>query len=418
MKSLFSLILALLLLFAPASRAESDLRAENAALRAEVERLTARLELYADPTVIAVFDGGCVTYDDIREDYEMFVSFYSLFDIDISQSPDDLMALQLTLIDDCIERKLLDAYVERENIVLLSPEAEDAVLAEADAAYESALNEMLAYFDAEEALDAQAQAEQTLEEIGSSRQEIRAAYLDEARQAAAVALITADITVSEDEIRACYEEKLSEDQEYYTSFPGEFAWADEFGFSLWVPEGFRLARAVRIPFSEAQQAAYDEILIKSYETDDAAARSDLARQMDAIYEQLLPEAEAVYARLQAGESFETLRAEFAEDSALLGSLAAPEGFLVSASSWEQFSTDEILALSSPGEVTGPLRCDSGYILCEYFAPVASGPVSYAEAYDAVKELALSTKRAQAYEDAVRQWREDARIEYLLNRLNG
>ena len=70
MKKLLALVLSLLLLFSAAAEsttAESvdALKAEIARLRAELETLQARLDLYRDPSVVAIFDGGFITFDEL-----------------------------------------------------------------------------------------------------------------------------------------------------------------------------------------------------------------------------------------------------------------------------------------------------------------------------------------------------------------
>lgn len=381
------------------------LTAENEALRAQIDRLNERIPAYANPITVAVFDGGFVTFDEIYDDYQMILEVMSIFGEDFESDPNSVRDIQKSLIDEKIAFKLLTLHAEETGGPLLTEEEETSFLAEARRAYAEILEEI----SRDDAGDAMSDI--------YSEEEFVSIQLDEIRMTNAIERLSRDVTVSEDEIRAFYDEKLSADKEYYTEYPDEYAFLAPTEMSLWIPEGYRVARAILVSFTEEQQTAYDNLLLKSYDAEDEETLLELDAQMEAILSELLPEAEAVAARLNAGESFDSVRSEFAENAVKLGEMGTLEGGLVNAGSWD-IAAEAVLALTKPGQITAPVPCNYGFVIAEYREDVASRALSFEETAEEMERLALQEKQT-AYVDAlILEWMEKSHVDYLLDRLNG
>ena len=201
MKKLLALVLSLLLLFSAAAEsttAESvdALKAEIAQLRAELETLQARLDLYRDPSVVAIFDGGFITFDEAYDEYQYLVELYAMFyGEDLNALTDEAREVQLDLLQQMIAEKLVNAHLEAEGVQLLTDEETAALRAQAAEAYEIHKSQ-------------EPEDDTTLEEFTE-------AYLNEAMSNAALEYVAGDVTVTDEDVRALYDESLARDKEYY-----------------------------------------------------------------------------------------------------------------------------------------------------------------------------------------------------------
>lgn len=424
MKKLYAWFLILAMLLASFAQAEATaidteaLLAENETLKARVSKLESRLNDYADPDVIAVFDGGHVTFGEVYMDYMSVLSTYSLFfEQDIANDPALRMDVQKMLIDDVIRSRLIALHAEMNGISLLSAEQEAQLIADADNAYNDILNDYTAIFLENSSVDdAIAQATISLENENITPENMRELYLNEARMENACLLFTEDVTVSDDEVRSCYDMYLAEQKEYYTQYPAEFAWHNAGEVTIWAPEGYRIARAILVPFTDEEQAAYDELLTRFYDATDENELESIQTEMDRIYAAMAPRADAVCARLAAGEPFDALMNEFAGANEALGDMGAAEGFLVSKDSWGAIA-EAVMSIEKIGGISEPSEYSEGMAIYEYYADVPSGNVPYESVYEQIRDSALSDKRAAAFDKMLNDWMAEADIAYLLNRMD-
>ena len=208
MKKLLALVLSRLLLFSAAAEsttAESvdALKAEIARLRAELETIQARLDLSRDPSVVAIFDGGFITFDEAYDEYQYLVELYAMFyGEDLNALTDEAREVQLDLLRQMVAEKLVNAHLEAEGVQLLTDEETAALRAQAAEAYEIHKSQ-------------EPEDDTTLEEFTE-------AYLNEAMSNAALEYVAGDVTVTDEDVRALYDEALENDREYYEANPQDY----------------------------------------------------------------------------------------------------------------------------------------------------------------------------------------------------
>ena len=418
MKKILSVILICLMLCVYAEEDIEALRRENAALKEENARLTRLVEASRDPSVIAVFDGGTVRFDEVYELYSqaeaMFVELAEIMGEDYS-AYDDAYEMQIEITRNLAESKILDRYIADNGIVLLTDEQLRQAEAQGREEYALTLEETILYY-LEEGLDAEAAeaaAKEELIEQSGSEEDCIEARINAARSEALVDLLAGDIVVTDEDLQAEYEARLASDREYYRLYPEDYA-IEEIYFPhsvTYIPEGYRRARLLLIPFDAEAMALYDTLFILPTEPDQEA--------IDALFEALLPEAEAVCARLEAGESFDALLSEYPAGMEYMAELCTESGFCVCPGCYliSNEAVDAVLALTRPGETTAPVRTDWGWGILEYTADLPSGPVAMEDVRDSLYESAYESARLSAYEDAVLRICEDAGIVYFFDRLN-
>lgn len=417
MKKILSVILICLMLCVCAEEDIEALRRENAALKEENARLTRLIEAYRDNSVIAVFDGGTVRFEEVYELYSqaeaMFVELAEFMGEDYSVY-DDAYEMQIEITRNLAESKILDRYIADNGIVLLTAEQLREAEAQGREEYALTLEETILYY-MEEGFDAEAAeaaAKQELIEQACTEEDCIETRVNAARSEALVDLLVGDIVVTDEDLQAEYEARLAFDQVYYSLYPEDYA-AEEIYYLrsvTYIPEGYRRARLLLIPFDAESMALYDTLFV-SPEPDQAA--------IDALFEALLPEAEAVCARLEAGESFDALLAEYPAGAEYMPELCTENGFCVCPGCYliSSEAVDAVLALTRPGQTTAPVRTDWGWGILEYTADLPSGPVPMEDVRDSLYESAYESVRLAAYEDAVLRICEEAGIVYFFERLN-
>ena len=313
MKRYFALFLALCMLLGGLAGAETEidykaeyerLLLENEELRTELARLGALLAEEESSgevsdgwtsNVIASFDGGTVTFEEVYVAYAEAVDYYfgmlAEFGIEPDLTPEDTLQMQIDLASELADDKIINNYLAENGLTLLS-EDEIAVITElTEEEYAAMYAEALEYFTGI-GLDAAGAAQtvkQYFKESGLTLQEMLDERLSDAQQDALTDLLAGEVEVTEEEIQKNYRALLESDREYYTEYPEEYGFDALYAETAiaWIPEGYRRVRAIVIPFGEEAMNAYDALYsVGQTESEEA----------DALFDALMPEAERVYAR--------------------------------------------------------------------------------------------------------------------------
>ena len=141
-------------------------------------------------------------------------------------------------------------------------------------------------------------------------------------------------------------------------------------------------------------------------------RQEKAAQLQTTLDEALDlhadELTEIYARLDAGESFSTLMAEYSQDTQM-----PKEGYMVCATSviWAFAFRDAAMALKHIGEVGKPVTTSAGVHILEYTSDAPSGAVALeGDLKNDVTALALRTKQYDVLEGFIQQWQADYEIE--------
>ena len=229
------------------------------------------------------------------------------------------------------------------------------------------------------------------------------------------------MTVTDEDVRALYDESLARDKEYYEANPQDYGFEALYGDSpiTWIPEGYRRVRLLLVPFDDELSAKYDEYLIAEYDAIDDAAIAAAQQGKTDVLALLKPQAEAVRARLDAGETFEALLAEYNTGAEQMGETGEAQGFALSADSLYFSDTIEAaaMALKAPGDVSDAVPCDWGYVFIEYMNDIPSGPVAFENLRETFAQNARTDALYRQYDEKVAQWLEASNPEYFPDRMN-
>ena len=249
-----------------------------------------------------------------------------------------------------------------------------------------------------------------------------------------------DVTVTEEEFLRELSQRRTATQALYEEDPDAFCQLIESGEGYYhYPASFRRIKHIFLP---ADAIAYDQLKtdlkktnnyiidlnyrIATAATSDEAARlkdkkaaaeeklADLQTQWDATAaqsEQVIQQAQAaaadIYDRLKAGESIDTLVAEYSQDTEM------PEGgYVVCDGRKLPFREFIVRSLTLPcvGSATRLIVADDGYHILYFAEDLSNDWASLRNNRADLQAEMLAQKRQQAADDAIAQWIEEADIQ--------
>ena len=393
-------------------------------LWAEDGLLSGMLEEDGEPVVVAEFDGGQLLSTEVIPEYndQLTTQVFDGYNADeVSES-----VLQTVL-----------TYMASEKIVMLKAQElgldqlTDEDLKEIDAEAEGIYQEQVTYYMA------------FVAEPGMSQDEIRTAamaYMAKDQGGITKESIVEDlkktwpvhkfynytvkdITVTEDEIKAHYDEELAEQKEVFARSPEEFEYAHVNGDTvLYNLDGYHAVRDLLIAFDTPEDADKAADLLDQLDQIDAQKDPDrygaVQAQLDELYAPLEQKAQEVVAKYQAGEDFLALADAYGSDDAMRTEPVRSQGYYLSDESF-LYSTEFVqgsMMLSEPGQLSTPLRSPSGVHLVQYVNAVPAGEVPLADVRDAMEAAALEQKRDAYYQSETEKMLEAANVRYYPERL--
>ncbi len=385
--------------------------------------LNGTLSESGDPVVVAEFDGGQLMSTEVIPEFndQLTTQIFSGYSADeVSDSVLQSVLTELTA------KKLVETRAAELGLDKLTDEEEQAIQAQAQAEYKSQIAYYTAFVDktgkTPEQIDADAEqymredAHVTVESIAARlRGELPAKkYRD---------YVCKDITVTDEEVQAHYDERLAEQKESFTQYPEEYEYAHIDGQTiLYNPEGYRAVRNLLLPFETEEDAEKAAALFDQLEPLDPLEDADRINAIDAelapLFAPLEQKAAEIVEKLKNGARFSDLLEQYGEDAAMAAEPLRSQGYYISDHSY-LFSTEFVqgaMILETPGQVSAPLRSVNGLHLVEYLRNVTPGEVPLADVADAMRAEALKTRQDAYYEEHVDNLLDQANVKYYPERL--
>lgn len=418
LKRIIALGMALILLTAPAL-GESDQTAELEARIAELEAENAELrELLSQEEsgrlLAARFNGGVITVSEAKAEYDYLAYYYE----ELGMDPDDY--------EDVIKNEVLNNLTEDAILVLKAqelgvyePSAEEE--AEIRQRAEESLNEMIEYylaFQADPALsdeENRAAVEEFLAGEGTTLESLMESLTSQGWRDRLYEAVTADFSVTDEQLRAYYDEACATAELTYTADPQSYETDRLNGEAVfWNPEGYRRVKRVLIAFSDENAARMAELNAQIEETGDQETISAALAEIETIYRSLDTIVAEVQGRIEAGDDFNLLIDEYGADPYMASGTGREDGYYVSVGS-QQLDPDFVaaaMALNEPGDISEPIECAEGVYILRYEGDVTPGAVDYETflADETMRANVEESLRSAYYNETVEQWLAEAEIE--------
>ena len=418
LKRIIALGMALILLTVPAlgeSGQVAELEARIAELEAENAELRELLSQEESARLLAArFNGGVITVSEAKAEYDYLAYYYE----QLGMNPDDY--------EDVIKNEVLNNLTEDAILVIKAqemgvyePSAEEE--AEIRQRAEESLNEMIEYylaFQADPALsdeENRAAVEEFLAGEGTTLESLMESLTSQGWRDRLYEAVTADFAVTDEQLRAYYDEACATAELTYTADPQSYETDRLNGETVfWNPEGYRRVKRVLIAFSDENAARMAELNAQIEETGDQATISAALAEIETIYRSLDAIVAEVQGRIAAGDDFNLLIDEYGADPYMASGAGREDGYYVSVGS-QQLDPDFVaaaMALNEPGDISEPIECAEGVYILRYEGDVTPGAVDY-EVFLADETMRANVEeslRSEYYNATVEQWLSEAEIE--------
>lgn len=419
---------------------------------------------------VAEVGGEKITYGEVIDQYRYELAYYASYGETYSYMnanygtnyyvPSDANDLKEHVLDEFVQDRLLKQKAKELGVDSLTDE-KLAELAQEAAEYTDTLVTEYAASVNTEGMD-EAAAREAVVAYLAEQGYAEADYLEGLKEAAIVDQVKeaaiADVAVSEEEIRALYDEKVASDESAYSSSSYQFEYSAAGGTAIyWIPEGYRAVKHILLKMTDEQSNALsaleDELTALEGQIADleeaagaeatdqpeaeqtsapeetaqpegspapeatpAPTLADLSAQKTTLEQQIedkkaeirasfQPKIDEIMAKLEAGEAFQDLMAEYGEDPGMQSEPGIAQGYYVSAASsmWENAFKEAALGIAAIGGVSEPVLGSNGVHIVYYDHDLTPGAVDYDSIREQAAEAALSAKQEETYAAMYDQW---------------
>ena len=384
--------------------------AEETAEPAPEADAEAAADAEANP-VLATLDGKEITLSEVQSMLSSLVSGGY-----VSDSTDYKTALDYLIQSQILRDKITELGFDQ-----FTDEEKAEFSAKAAAEWEEAISQYVSYFGSSDT-DAEQIRQEAIAYYGAygiSEDTMVRQYQSEASQAKLESYLMEgkDITATEEEIRALFDETAEQDgvnisenigmYELYQAYYGQEFW--------YMPEGYRgiihiLLKAdesLMTAYSEAQ-AAYEESKTEEKPDGDEALKAAMDEAREAVFASKKEAIDDIYARLEKGEDFTALISEYNEDPGMQDEAKLADGYHVHKDSlvWDPVFTAAAFSekMTKPGDVSDPVVGSSGIHILYYLRDIPSGKVEMTDAiHDEIKTYLETSKQNEVFSNALVDW---------------
>ena len=444
-KKLASIMLVIALALCSVS-AMADTQEEYEARIAELEERIADLEhQLAAKDYVAEFDGGYVTVEDAMDQYEYIQYMYSAYGYSMD-GYEDLVKQDIldSMVEEAIVKHMADLLgfydvddVTREELMALAQDDLDNYIA----TYRSS-------FETDDATDEEVVAA-TTEYLAENGVTLDSLYEDELKfhvSDMVYAHVCDPVSITDEDVAAKYDELVGQDQISYGAGSEAYEYALSSGAAIyWNPTGYRNVRQVLVAFDDDQQTRYDEIseLISSLEGELEAAQApeedesgetseteadeaeeapraeeDIQADLDAanaelsaLYEELKPTVDEVYAKFEEGTAIDELIATYGGDPGSINDDGTTNTYCVSenSNSYDAPFKEAAMSIENIGELADPANGAYGVYIVYYDSDVVSCAVDYESVKDDIYADTLEEAREAAYDAQLESWKTELNL---------
>ncbi len=441
------LMLALVFVLSGCNLIEVD---ETRAIRKEMEKIDKEYS-----AVVAKYNGGEVTVGEMMNDFnyaysENYYMIASYFGMDLTES--DIRNIAESTMINFTEGEIIAMHYDKE--FALSEEEIAEIEEIVNDEYQYNLEDALGSVDGKNEEEKKAFAEILLKQNGMDKDSMRVSYTNYFKRENMREILYGEITeVAEEDVRAVYAETVEANKADYTNgMAFENDMCDENAVICWKPEGYRTVKHILVMPSDEKKTAYMDALYALQDKEAELGELYSEMQLDsaeairtpdeiqadivaceaaveeciaaleaaekACIEEVKPVTDEIYARLESGEAFEDLIAEYGEDPGMKGGITAENGYCVAEKSinWEPNFRDAAMALENVGDYTmEPVLSGSGVHIIRYEADVIPGEVGFENVADMLREAALTSMRENHADEVIARWVDEAKPEYDLEK---
>lgn len=412
MSRILALLLALMLALSAVAFAEDATEAPAADEAAATEE---------DP-VIAEFGDVQIRVSDALPQFESYYQMLSGYGFEMSAyAPYIKQQVLLSLVQQAIEKQ----KTEELGFTELTEEEQAEAVQDAADRYNEMFNYYLESFTYNGAADPEADTTAYLEKYGYTPE----STLMKAKQSMAtnkmVDAVTADLVVTDEDLKAYYDDAVAEDQQAYegnyAAYEQDRCSTSEEDVITWNPEGYRRVRQVLIALDSDSKTRYSALTteLDNIRNGEESARTEeeVQQEIDQLFAPLYETAGEVCAKFDEGTGIDELIAEYGSDPGMTTEPGLTEGYYVCANSqiWDPAFVEAAMSVDAIGQLSEPKAGSYGLYMVYYLADVTPGAVPYEDVRDVLDPQCQTEAKRAAYYDQLDAWSEELGVQFYLDK---
>ena len=367
----------------------------------------------SDDVLASAYNGAVtVLKSEIQDEYDQMLSQYVAYYAQYGYSVDEYdTELQASVAQETVQTKLSTSIVRHyaaQNGYELTEEKKTELAAQVKTALDNTREYLESYLSASGFTgdELNAAVEEQMAQAGYTEETL----MDSAELNDVLNFLyeraTADVTVTEDEVKAAFDEKVAKQKESYASvdaFVNDYVNESEI---LYTPENVRLMECIFVASVEGEatedEATADEATADEATADEATAdevTADEATAGEAADIASLTgyaKAKAIAAAIAGGADFEESMKAYNEDSSTEEQMLRGYPVAENSTTYGDEFTAGAMALEHVGDVSDVIVTDYGYFILRYAKDLESGEADFEARKETETEETLTNKKNDAY----------------------
>lgn len=333
-------------------------------------------------------------------------------------------------VEDLIINAVANQKIKELSLDQFTQEEKDAFMLDVQAQWQQAIDEYVSYYLTEDTEEARKQAEidgaAYYEAMGYNQDALLENMLNSEsfNKLEAYMMKDVDTTVTEEEIQKTFIEAAEQDK---ANFEGNVymyeLYQQYYGYVSWYqPEGYRGVTHILLKPDEELLTKYQELVASAEEEGTTVTQADVDAAYQAVIADCQETIDTIYSRLEQGESFETLIAEFGTDPGMNNPVNLKDGYAVHKDStgYDMAFTAGSFSdkMQKVGDVSDPVVSSFGVHIMYYLRDIPAGYVEMTDAIRAEIEEYLTTAKQNAGVNAMMtSWVQESEIVYNTEAIN-
>ena len=357
----------------------------------------------SDDVLASAYNGAVtVLKSEIQDEYDQMLSQYVAYYAQYGYSVDEYdTELQASVAQETVQTKLSTSIVRHyaaQNGYELTEEKKTELAAQVKTALDNTREYLESYLSASGFTgdELNAAVEEQMAQAGYTEETL----MDSAELNDVLNFLyeraTADVTVTEDEVKAAFDEKVAKQKESYASvdaFVNDYVNESEI---LYTPENVRLMECIFVASVEgeatedeatADEATADEATMAEATADEAADIASLTGYA---------KAKAIAAAIAGGADFEETMKAYTEDGSTEEQMLRGYPVAENSTTYGEAFMAGAMALEHVGDVSDVIVTDYGYFILRYAKDLESGEADFEARKETETEETLTNKKNDAY----------------------
>ena len=367
----------------------------------------------SDDVLASAYNGAVtVLKSEIQDEYDQMLSQYVAYYAQYGYSVDEYdTELQASVAQETVQTKLSTSIVRHyaaQNGYELTEEKKTELAAQVKTALDNTREYLESYLSASGFTgdELNAAVEEQMAQAGYTEETL----MDSAELNDVLNFLyeraTADVTVTEDEVKAAFDEKVAKQKESYASvdaFVNDYVNESEI---LYTPENVRLMECIFVASVEGE-ATEDEATADEATEDEATA--DEATMSEATVSEATAgeaadiasltgyaKAKAIAAAIAGGADFEETMKAYTEDGSTEEQMLRGYPVAENSTTYGEAFMAGAMALEHVGDVSDVIVTDYGYFILRYAKDLESGEADFEARKETETEETLTNKKNDAY----------------------